>query len=85
MSNDAKLLRKQLKNVGPEVLKEILSEELKSQLYKELARDIQLRLTQIESMVKSSLEEMNERSKTTLDYLVRQAATAPVEVKKNEE
>lgn len=75
MANQAKVLRGQLKQIVLDLLPNILTEELKTRIYTELANMIQVRLQGIESEVKSTMNEINNRSKDAQDYLVRQVSS----------
>lgn len=71
-----KELRKSLRNVVQEILPELLTKELESALYKTL----EARVKKLEDDVKAELKVMQERHKSTMDYLVRQVsqpASAP--------
>lgn len=74
MSNPAKVLRGQLRQITKEVLPELLNPEMKSALFNALQEEIRLRLTKIENNVKETLEALETRQKDTLGYLVRQVS-----------
>lgn len=69
MSNQAKVIRGQVR----QVVKEILPEMLKAELYMELADKLQKQLKNVEAQVKETLERLDERSKDIQSYLVRQS------------
>jgi hypothetical protein len=82
--NQMKELRKQLKNVVKEVLPEVLNEALVQELYKKLTETLQLQLDRVGKDVRTTLETIDQRSKDSLGYLVRQATTvAPPSVLDN--
>ena len=88
MSNEAKLLRKQLHNIVKELMPALLTEELKSVMYAELTRQLNTRVDTIAKTVKETLDKIDERSKDVLGYAVRQSAISPnlpnKEIEKNE-
>ncbi len=67
-------IRKQLRNVVQEELKNVILTEIKTQVSKELAVAIQKQLAAIETMIREKLTVMDERSKDTMGYLVRQVS-----------
>lgn len=73
-----KLLRNQLRGIVQELLPSLMTEEQ----FKNLNDIINARLLKLEGDVKKTLHEMNERQKDTMGYLVRQAASSPLETKK---
>lgn len=77
MSNQAKVLRGQMRQVVQEILPELIQQELKTALYKKLAEDMTSRVKAIEDNVKAVLDQLDQRSKDTLDYLVRQSIQVP--------
>ena len=84
MSKDVKLIRGQVRQIIKEVLPEVLTQELTQAILK----DVMARLELSEKLIKSTLEEMNNRSKDVMSYVVRQSAVTqplslPEESKKN--
>ncbi len=75
MGSDAKMLRGQLRNLFKEMQPTVFDEEA----MKALNKRIDERLNQIEQYVKSAMTEMNERSKETQSYVVRNLALATVQ------
>ena len=75
MSNPAKDLRKQLRNVVQELLPLILSAEVNQNQFNQLSKVIDSRLTSLEKQVKDTLHEINERHKDTMSYLARSVTT----------
>ncbi len=71
MSNNAKDLRKQLKNLVKEELPVVVTTEL----YVSLKSHIDVKIKEIEDNVKKTLHEINERHKDTMSYLVRQVSS----------
>lgn len=71
--SDAKLIRGQLRQIAKEILPDVLSQELKTELYKKIREEMTARINAIEENVKLTLEQLDQRSKDTLDYLVRQS------------
>lgn len=67
-SSELKELRSQLRNVVKELLPEVLTAEV-------LMKIINERLDKIERDNKAVMQEMNERHKNTMGYLVRQVST----------
>lgn len=72
MSNQAKLLRSQLRQLVKEILPELLSSELRSEMHQKLAVEVQKRLDNVTKNVKDTLETIDQRSKDIQSYLVRQ-------------
>ncbi len=75
MSNIAKQLRGQVRQVVTELLPSLLTEAFKSAIFEKIQRDITIRLTAIENSVKETMHEMNERNKDVQSYLVRSLST----------
>ena len=71
MSVDAKLLRKQLRNVVQEAFPQLLSQELATEIQKVLLNHLDKRLDAIDQHVKSQLEAIDQRAKDLQAYLVR--------------
>lgn len=77
MSQEAKLIRKQVRNVVQEILGEVLSAELKSALYADLDKKVMNKVEAIAKHIKSALDQIDERSKNTQDYVLRQGTMIP--------
>lgn len=73
MSNNAKDIRKQIKNVIQSELPELLNKELSTAAYKQLSAEIQTKLSMIELEVRNTLKQIDERSKDIQDYIIRQS------------
>ena len=69
MSNPAKDLRKQLRNIVLEVLPLMLSAEVNKNQFTQLSKVIDTRLTDLEKSVKDTLREINERHRDTMAKL----------------
>lgn len=78
MSNEAKLVRKQLRTIAQELLPELLKAELQSAMYKELTDQIHVRLDKITQTVKDTLNQIDERSKDIQSFAVRQSGVVSV-------
>jgi len=72
MSNNAKLVRSQLRQIAKELLPEILTQAL----YAEIGKEVTARLNEIQANIKENLERIDQRSKDVQSYIVR--ATAPI-------
>lgn len=73
---DVKLIRKQIKNVLDTLLPSMLNEALATDIKEQLSKEFQLRLSVIEKSIKDSLEKIDQRSKDSLGYLIRQSTQA---------
>jgi hypothetical protein len=82
MSNQAKVLRSQLRQIIKEILPELLSAELKSAMHEQLRVEVQKRLDNVTENVKNTLDTIDQRSKDIQGYLVRQTTqvTGPAQV-----
>lgn len=81
--NNLKQIRGQLRQIVKDILPEVINKEQ----HELLAKQIKDRLDLIEKDIKKTLHEINNRSKDTMGYLVRQASQnplAPKEEDKNE-
>lgn len=77
MSGSAvKDLRKQIRNVIKEQLPELLRMEMTTAILEDVRRELGVRLTIIETMVKNNLEQMNTRSEQVQQYMINQIETA---------
>lgn len=72
MSNPAKDIRKQLRNVVLALLPEVLTRELEEALYKKLLSDMNARMDLIANNAKETLEKIDQRSRDVQSYVVRQ-------------
>lgn len=72
MSNP-KELRKQLRNVIQDMKDELLTQELSTAIEKKLYATINMRLTALENHVKSTLDQIDNRSKDLQSYVLRQS------------
>lgn len=66
-------LRKQLRSV----VGELLDEAFVNAQADELKKYIDARILELETQVKKTMQEMNERHKDTMGYLVRSVSTGP--------
>jgi hypothetical protein len=90
VSKDAKLIRGQVRQIVKEILPAVLKDELLQAISKQLVANLTSKLTKIEENVKETLQAVDQRSKDSLSYLVRQAsepslppsAKAPIEAGK---
>lgn len=73
MSNQAKVIRGQLRQIVKEMMPELLVAELKAEMYKNIADSLQAQLITVEKQVKDTLNKLDERSKDIQSYLVRQS------------
>lgn len=73
MSNPIKALRGQVRQIVKELLPDVLKTELLEVIKKELVADFTTKLTRIENNVKETLQAVDQRSKDSLSYLVRQS------------
>lgn len=67
-----KMLRGQVR----QIVKELLPEVFKEELTKAIQKEIEERLNRVDNHVKAAVAEMNERSKETQSYVVRNLALA---------
>lgn len=74
MANAVKQLRSQLR----QLVKEVLPELFKVEVLDAIRKQVDARLKAIDAHVNKSLEEMNERTKETQSYVVRNLALAQV-------
>lgn len=70
--SDAKLLRKQLRNVVQELLPTLITNELIESLRKEVADKLALRMDVIATNARETLNKIAEDQKTFQEYVVRQ-------------
>jgi hypothetical protein len=77
MGRDAgiKTLRKQLRNVVQELMPEVLKTELATDLKTEVISNVTRQLNRIEKTIQDRLEVLDQRSKDTLGYLVRNTSS----------
>lgn len=74
---DIKKIRGQLRIIAQELLPELLTTELKSAMYDRLTAVITARLSAIEKDIRATMDEINNRSKETQDYIIRNTS-API-------
>lgn len=67
-----KMLRGQIR----QIVKELLPEVFKEELTKAIQKEIEERLSRVDKHVKAALQEMNDRTKDTQSYVVRNLALA---------
>jgi hypothetical protein len=67
-----KLIRKQLRNVCQEMAPDILKQEVFEQIYNKVREEVINRMAVIQTQVKQSLEEMEQRQKHVQSLLVRE-------------
>jgi len=81
--SDAKLIRKQLRNVVQEHMPEVMSSELYNAVYKKINDQVDARLHALEAHVKQALTAIDSRAKDVQSLIVREMlavkAQAPVE------
>lgn len=78
MSNNAKLVRGQVRQIVKEMLAEVLQAELTSAVRKELAEQLASRLNFIGAQLQEKLNEIDARSKDISAYLIR-SSSAPAQ------
>lgn len=78
MSNQAKLIRGQVRQIVKELLPEILKAEITYAIRKEIGEQAKLRLDDIAKEISARLDAVDERSKETQSYIVRHLPTAPI-------
>lgn len=71
--NNAKLLRKQLRNVVQEILGEVLTSELVTEVEKRLVERQDARMTGLAHAIREVVAKVDERSKEVQGYLIRAA------------
>lgn len=76
MSNQAKVIRGQVRQIVQEMLPEIMKEVLAETFHKKLSDEASTRLTLVEEMVKNTLTKIDDRAKDIQSYMLR-AATMP--------
>ncbi len=74
MSNKVKHERRQIRAVVQELLPTTLNQELSQALYTNLLTHINKRLDDMAKTIKTTLEMIDERSKGSLDYVIRNAS-----------
>lgn len=74
--SEAKVIRGQLRQIVKEELSNVILAELKAEISREVTRELMAKLKALEDMIKEKLTVIDERSKDTMGYLVRQT-TAP--------
>lgn len=75
MSNQAKMIRGQMRQIVKELLPDMVEKELRTALHEKLASEVQKRLDNVTKSVKEVLETIDQRSKEIQGYLVRQSST----------
>lgn len=70
-AKDIKALRGQVRMIVKEMLPEILNAELVRVIEQRLAQGLNTELTKIASTVKTTLDQVDQRSKDTQNYVVR--------------
>lgn len=73
MSNQAKLIRGQIRQIIKEVLPEMMGAEVKAAIYKDISQKLQLQLTNVEQQIKDTLAKLDDRQKDIQNYIVRQS------------
>lgn len=76
MSNQAKVLRGQLRQIAKDLLPEALANEVHETYYKQLQEEIRGKLSALEYQVKQTLEKLDERSKDMQTFMMKQALAA---------
>ncbi len=80
-AQDAKLIRKQVRNVVQEILGETMSSELVQALEKRLLDVVNQRLTLLHKQVEESLKIMDKKVSDGVSYIVRHTGDMPLKVK----
>ena len=73
MSNDAKVMRKQLRNITQDVLPELLRSEVFKGLYSQLEAEMKKELNRIHAEITDSILRIDERSRDIQQYLLNEA------------
>lgn len=78
MSKEAKLVRGQLRQLAKELLPEALASEIHVAHYNQLMREVQGKLSVVQSQISETLARIDQRSLDMQSFLMRQAtAEAP--------
>lgn len=72
--SDAKQVRNQVRNVARELLPDILEQELTGAIRKEVLAHVDKRLNEIAAHMKHVLDTIDQRSKDSQAYVIRQSA-----------
>lgn len=72
--SDAKLIRGQLRQIVKEELQNVLLAELRSAVSRDVMAETMKRLSALEDMIREKLMTIDQRSKDTMGYLVRQVS-----------
>jgi len=75
----AKLIRKQLRNVTQEQMKEAAFKELAQDVYTRVSKDVLAKLSEVDSQIRETLKGIDERSKDLQLYILRQGQQQPSE------
>jgi len=79
-----KRIRKQLKNVVEDLLPQVLTVELIQASQRQLKADVDIKLDAIDKHVRETLKAIDDRSKDTLGYLLRNVSPAtPAKTEEN--
>lgn len=76
MSNEAKVIRGQIRQIAKELLPEALASEINKEQYRRLSTEIMSKLKLIEDNVKDTLLKLDQRSKDAQAYIIRQVNSA---------
>lgn len=71
--SDAKVIRGQLRQIVKEEMQDMLLTEMKSEISRAILKDVSKRLEALEDLIREKLTVIDERSKDTMSYLVRQS------------
>lgn len=74
MSNQAKVIRGQLRQIVQDILPDLLNNEVKNALYQDLSKQLNARVELIAKNIQETLSKIDERSKDVQGYVVRQSA-----------
>lgn len=73
-------IRKQLRNVVQEEMENVMLAEIRAAVSKDVMTEVMKRLSALEDLIREKLTIIDERSKDTMSYLVRQS-TQPASIK----
>lgn len=74
--SDAKVIRGQLRQIVKEEMENVVLAEMRTAISKEVTGELIKRLSALEDLIREKLTVIDERSKDTMSYLVRQSTQA---------
>lgn len=74
--SDAKIIRGQLRQIVKEELENVMLAEMRVVISRQITAEMMKKLSALEDMIREKLTVIDERSKDTMGYLVRQSTQA---------